>query len=37
MSQHCQTGDADIAMAAMMVENETAMEMQDSCKIDKLL
>jgi len=32
-----QTGDADIAMAAMMVENETAMEMQDSCKINKFL
>lgn len=28
-----QTGDADVGMAAMMVENQTASEMQDVCKI----
>ena len=28
-----QTGDADVGMAAMMFENQTMIEMQDSCKI----
>ena len=28
-----QTGDPDVGMAAMMVENQTAIEMQDSCKM----
>jgi len=28
-----QTGDPDVGMAAMMVENQTASEMQDACKI----
>jgi len=28
-----QTDDPDVGMAAMMVENETAIEMQAACKV----
>ena len=29
---YAQTGDVEVGMAAMAVENETAIEMQESCK-----